>query len=33
MRINLAVDHVALALPNRRHIGRDTAGRHAELRA
>ena len=30
MRVDLALDHVALALDDRRHIGGDRAGHHAE---
>src|SRR5262249_35282639 len=33
MQIDLAVDHLALALADRRHVGRDGAGYHAEVRA
>src|SRR5260221_3945484 len=32
MRGNRVIDHVALALANRRHVDRDGAGFHAELR-
>src|SRR5262249_48662440 len=32
MRSDLAADHVALALNNARHVGRDRTGHHAELR-
>src|SRR5262249_59923175 len=32
MRRDLAADHVALALNNARHIGRDGTGHHPELR-
>jgi hypothetical protein len=32
MRRDLAVNHVALALANGRHVDRDGAGRRAELR-
>src|SRR5580700_8419597 len=33
MELNLAVDHVALALANCRHVDRDRPGHRAELRA
>ena len=33
MRVDLALDHFALALDNGRHIGCDGAGHHAEVRA
>src|SRR6266446_6173639 len=32
MRSDLAADHVALALNNARHVGRDGTGHHTELR-
>src|SRR5215469_879299 len=33
MKVDFALDHVALALANLRHVGRDVAGHRPELRA
>src|SRR5262245_9456389 len=33
VRVDLPIDHVALALPNLHHVDRDAIGRHPELRA
>jgi len=33
MKVDFALDHVALALANPRHVGRDLTGYHAEVRA